>query len=60
MGIWKKVQSTGFNFCCLMVPARTMHLGKDKYKNSPKTVFFALTEFWARIYLLPSEMCLHR
>ena len=55
---WDKVKSTGFNFCCVTVPARKAQLQKDRYKYSPKTVFFALTEFRSSIYISPSGMCL--
>ena len=54
---WDKVQSSQFNFCCLIVPARKAHLALDRYRYLPKTVFFFFTgiEFWAS-----SEMCRHR
>ena len=39
---WDKMQSTGFNFCCLMVPSRKAHLAYGRYKYSPKTAFFTL------------------
>ena len=56
---WDEVQSTGLNFCCLMVPVRKAHLAYEGYKYWPKTVFFTFIEFWTSVYIKPSEMCLH-
>ena len=51
------MRSTGDNFCCLMAPAGKAHLASDRYKYSPRTVFFALIEIWAMIYISKSELC---
>ena len=34
-----KSQSTGCNFCCLMMPTKKAHLAQDRYKYSSKTAF---------------------
>ena len=42
---WNKVQSTGFNFCCLMVPVRKAHLtGTNIHPKLFSSLLFSLGE----------------